>query len=80
MATHFIAVAGLHGYLPNFHATCDTYTNAMKVLADLHELGYGRLRKLKRDGYIELNLRRDGNEYCEIVECNCNNPECHNDD
>jgi len=26
-----------------------------------------------------LNLHRDGNEYCEIEECYCDNPEQHND-
>ena len=77
MATHFIATAGLHSYLPNFCTTCDTYTDAVEVLADLHGFGRGRLRKLKRDGYIKLNLHYDRNEYCEIVECNCPNPECH---
>jgi hypothetical protein len=48
-------------------------------LASIHELGRDRRRELARDGYIELNLHRDGNEYAEIVECDCDDPEQHDD-
>ena len=39
-----------------------------------------RTADLRRDGYLELNLHRDGNEYAEITECECDAPEQHNDD
>jgi hypothetical protein len=82
---HFIGMAGLHGYLPQ---TCDVYDSvrdAADSLAAIHELGKRRTRKLAHDRYIELNLhdsplnQGDGNEYAEIVECDCGTPEVHSD-
>lgn len=76
---HYIGMAGLHGCLPQ---TCDvyaTYKSAVESLASLHELGKKRTRELSRDGYLELNLHRDGNEYCEVTECTCSNPREHSD-
>ena len=75
--THYIGMAGLHGCLPNYCAAYDTYDDAVESLADLHELGKRRATKLRRDAYLELNLRRDGNEYAEITECDCNDPSIH---
>ena len=77
--THFIGMAGLHGCMPNYGASFDTYEDAVESLASLHELGKNRTRELKRHGYLELNLKRDGNAYCEIVECNCSEPDSHNE-
>ena len=79
MKTHFIGMAGLHGYLPNYCGSFDNYNDAVNDLADLHELGKRRKAELKKNGYIELNIHKDGNEYAEIEECNCDDPECHND-
>lgn len=79
MSKHFIAMAGLHGYMPNYLCCHASYENAVYDLAQLHELGKNRTRELDRDGCLELNLRKDGNEYCEIVECDCDHPEDHND-
>ena len=76
---HFIGMAGLHGYLPQTCDVYDHYQDAVDSLASLHELGKTRTRLLKRDGYIELNLGRDGNEYIEISECDCNEPWIHSD-
>ncbi len=76
---HFIGMAGLHGYLPQTCDVYDTYDDAVDSLADLHELGKRRRAELRRDGFLELNIRRDGNEYCEITECDCDDPECHSD-
>jgi len=70
-ASHYLALAGLHGCM------CQ-YSSAVDDLAQLHDLGRDRKRKLKRTGYLELNLHRDGNEYCEITECDCDDPEVHN--
>lgn len=77
--THYIGMAGLHGCLPQ---TCNVYAtqkDAAESLASIHELGKSRTCQLVRDGYLELNLHRDGNEYCEITECNCDNPREHSD-
>ena len=75
--THYIYGAGLHGCLYQCCGVCDTYEAAVEVLAHIHELGRGRTRQLKRDGYLELVLLRDGNEYCEIVKCTCGDPTQH---
>jgi hypothetical protein len=48
-------------------------------MASLHELGQKRHRRLRKDSYLELNLHRDGNEYIEISECDCEDLESHND-
>lgn len=77
--THYIAMAGLHGCIP---ASCEAYPTldeAVDDLTSLHELGRNRKRELKRNLCLELNLQRDGNEYCEIEECNCDEPEIHCD-
>jgi hypothetical protein len=66
---HYHAMAGLHGCMPNYSSTHDCYALAVDDLADVHELGKRRTKELYEQGYLELNLHRDGNEYCEIVEC-----------
>ena len=77
--THWVAMAGIHGCMCNYVSGHDTYEGAVEALAELHELGKGRRRELKRDGYLELNMRRDGNEYAEVSECDCDRPEDHDD-
>ena len=77
---HYIAMSGIHGCLPQYCAACDTIRDAVDSLASLHELGKNRQRELRRDLYLELNPNRDGAEYAEIVECDCDDPDCHNDD
>lgn len=76
---HYIAMAGLHGCMPNYQAVLDSYNDAVNNLSDLHELGRRRRQELKRNGTLELNLHRDGNEYCEIVACDCDDPDSHSD-
>ncbi len=76
---HYIGMAGLHGCMPQ---TCDVYESqcaAAEGLAEIHGLGRNRRRELARDGYLELTLHRDENEYCEIVKCDCDEPEQHSD-
>jgi len=77
--THYIGMAGLHGCLPQKCEVYESYNDAVESLASIHELGKGRTRELKKNGYLELNLHRDGNEYCEIEECDCDTPEIHSD-
>jgi len=76
---HFIGMAGLHGYLPQTCGSYDTYDLAVDGLADIHDLGKRRRRELKKHGRLELNLHWDGNEYCEIVACDCDDPTTHDD-
>jgi hypothetical protein len=77
--THYIGTSGLHGCLPQFCSSYDRKEDAVTDLSLLHELGKNRTSKLKKNLYLELNLKRDGSDYCEIVECDCSNPENHND-
>ena len=79
MGTHYIAMAGMHGYLPNSCDVYDTARDAAESLADLHDLGRNRRRELVRNGYIELNLQRDGNEYAEVSSCDCTEPWVHSE-
>ncbi len=71
---HYHAMAGLHGCMPNTSEVFEDYNSAVDSLADLHELGRNRSRELRRDGYLELSLERDGNEYAEVNECS--NQDC----
>lgn len=77
--THYIAMSGVHGCLPQYCASCDTIREAVDSLASVHDLGQNRQKRLRRDLHLELN-RDDGAEYCEIVECDCDDPTTHNDD
>ena len=80
MATHYIGMSGIHGCLPNFRTdACEFASEAAASLADLHELGRNRARTLTRHRYLEMNLRRDGAEYAEIVECDCDHPKDHSE-
>lgn len=75
---HFIVMAGLRGYMPNYCDVCPTLDSAVESLAGLHELGRDRKRKLKRQRFLKMRPQ-DGNEYCEIEECSCSEPWVHQD-
>jgi len=79
MKAHYIAMAGLSGCLPNYCQGHETYGAAVEDLAAMHELGKKRRQALKRDGYLMLNIKRDGNEYAEVTECGCDDASQHND-
>ena len=68
--SHYHALAGMHGCLPNYSATHASYDGAVDDLAFLHCLGRDR----RRDGSIELSSLKDGNEYAQVIECT--EPEC----
>lgn len=78
---HFIGMAGLHGCMPNYCDVYASYDDTVESLCQIHDLGkYSRFRKeLKRDGTVELNLHKHGNEYAEVSECECNEPWIHSD-
>lgn len=76
---HYIGMAGLSGYLPQCTVTGPTRTSVAEQLAFIHERGQNWTKALIRDWYADLRLPIDGNEYAEIVECNCETPEIHED-
>jgi len=63
----YIAMAGLHGYLPNYSEAYDTYEAAVEDLVDMNELEQADMETLRNTGYLELELHIHGNEYCEIT-------------
>lgn len=75
MAKHWIGMAGLHGYMPNSCTAYKTKRAAAEGLAAIHERRI--VKPLMRHGSVELDLKRDGNEYAEIVACSCPRPEDH---
>ena len=77
-ATHFIAMSGTHGCLPDSCEVYDTHADAVEALAAMFELGRTRRTRLYAHRYLELR-RADGAEYCEITECDCATPEVHSD-
>lgn len=79
VAPHYIAGSGSHGCLYGQSSCHDTYTEAVRALSDLFELGRIRRARLNRDGNLELSLLRDGAEYCEVITCRCGNPADHQD-
>lgn len=76
--THYIAMSGSHGCLPDHCEVFNTKLDAVEDLVSLFELGRTRKGILRRDSYLELG-QRDGAEYCEITTCNCDNPMQHSD-
>lgn len=77
--THYIAMAGLKGYLPNYCQAHNTRKEAVDDLCEMHELTLPRIKELRKYGYVDLNIHKHGNEYAEVTECSCDNPEQHND-
>ena len=76
---HYIAMAGLCGCLPNVCESHNSREEAVESMSSLHELGQKRTASLHKSGYIDLSIHRDGNEYIEISECDCDDPGSHND-
>lgn len=69
MMTHWHAMNGEHGCLPDSNDRCDTYADAVAVLVSRFELGRRRAADLRRTGYLDLDPRRDGAAYCEVTPC-----------
>ena len=75
---HYIAMSGSHGCLPDHCEIYETRDGAIEDLASLFGLGRRRIATLKRYGSLELG-RRDGAEYCEVTQCDCDDPAVHSD-
>jgi hypothetical protein len=87
MAKHYIYMSGDHGYLPDYCDVSTDHDTAVDSLANLHELGSTRRKRLAKNDYLELELspieraqgHHFGAQYCEITECNCDTPWIHSD-
>jgi len=77
--THYIAMSGDHGYMPDYRDVYPTADSAARGLAQLFELGKTKAAELKRYNYLELNKRRYGAQYAEITSCNCDDPGQHSE-
>jgi len=80
--THYIAMSGDHGYMPDYCDVYPTADSAARGLAQLFELGKTKAAELKRNGYLEFNKRRYGwygAEYASIDACNCDDPGQHSE-
>ena len=73
MRRHYIGMAGLHGCMPAFVGVYATKGAAYAELAEIHELSASYVAK--SGGCMELDLRRHGNEYMEVVPCDCGDPD-----
>lgn len=74
---HYTYGNGSYGCLYDSFGVSDTYQGAVDWLTQLFELGRTRKATLKRNGYLDLNSRRDGADYCEINICDCGDIESH---
>ena len=80
MKTHYIAMAGLHGYMPQYCEVYESKRDAADALIDLHEADESEhLTELLKYNYTDLELSEHGNEYAEIVECYCDDPQEHSE-
>lgn len=77
---HYIGMAGLCCYMPNYTTVGDTRGAVADDLGRLHDLSQRRVNLLRRDMYCDLDLRKEGNEYCEIVRCECETPGDHTEE
>lgn len=79
-AARWVAMSGSHGCLPDYWSCCASRETALEALRELFGFGGRISRVLARDGYTALG-RGAGAEYCEVVECECDNcRECTTED
>lgn len=64
-------MSGDHGYMPDGYGCGVGRASACESIIGRFDLGARRARELRRDGYIELNGRRDGAEYASVQRCEC---------
>ncbi|MEI6297620.1 MAG: hypothetical protein WCO84_08370 [bacterium] len=76
--THYIAIGGEHGCMPDNCSAYETKENAIEGLNCIYELSRGQLKELKQYDSTDLN-RNQGGAYCEISECDCDSPWEHDE-
>ena len=79
MAEHFIAGSGEYGCLYDQSCVYRSLDDAVESMAELFGLGRNRRRELKNTLYLDLNPRRDGASYVEIIPCDCAEPWDHDE-
>lgn len=76
---HYVYGSGSYGCLYDYGpCAATTRKAAAEDLAAVFELSGRATKRLARDGYLDLP-RGAGADYCEITECDCSNPEQHED-
>jgi hypothetical protein len=71
--THYIAMGGDRGFMPDNCQAYDTRESAIDGLDNLYELSREQLKVLTH--YGDTNLKREqGGSYCEVSECDCPRP------
>lgn len=77
---HFIAGIGTDVRTDCGYFSCSVHESldsAADELAETFELGRVRRRRLERDGFLALRGPADGAAYCEITECDGEDPRVH---
>jgi hypothetical protein len=81
--THYIAMSGDHGCIPDYCSVHPDIDSAVSDLVDMFSLGRTRKARLKTERTIELvpGIGEDdfGAQYCEVTTCHCDNPACHDE-
>ena len=78
MAKHYIGMNGLRGYMPDSCNSYETEQDAVDSLTALLELTDEQAQELEERGIVDCTPEQ-GAEYCSVDECDCSEPECHND-
>jgi hypothetical protein len=78
MSRHFIAMGGEYGCMPD---NCQAYyspEDAVDGLNNIYELSEQQLVELT-DNWITYLAREQGGAYCEISDCDCDEPWSHSE-
>lgn len=76
---HYIAGSGSYGCLYDCCTVHETESEAISALMERFELTGKRWASLLSEAAYADLPRDAGADYCEIVECNCDNPSQHED-
>lgn len=71
--THYIAMGGEHGCLPDNCSSYRSEEDAIGGLDCIYELTNKQKRELKDQGLTELT-RKQGGAYCSVSSCDCSEP------
>ena len=71
--THFIAMGGEHGCLPDNCASYRNLEDAISGLDNIYELSDKQKKELLLYSSTKLD-REQGGAYCEVSDCDCDSP------